>query len=129
MKNNKSATAAKFWLQSFFRGRRTHAQQTTRVESSAYLRLLIFLLAILIPAFASPSPAFLMIYSACKLNKQGDNVQPCIHFPIWNQPVDPCPVLTGQTKSIPILGLSNGPSNYGLYCRPCGSHESGLQSL
>ena len=35
-----------------------------RVVSSAYLRLLIFLLAILIPAYASPSPAFLMMYSA-----------------------------------------------------------------
>src|SRR5574341_1409700 len=44
-----------------------------RVVSSAYLRLLIFLLAILIPACASSSPAFLMMYSAYKLNKQGDN--------------------------------------------------------
>ena len=35
-----------------------------RVASSAYLRLLIFLLAILIPACASSSPAFLMMYSA-----------------------------------------------------------------
>ena len=35
-----------------------------RVVSSAYLRLLIFLLAILIPACASSSPAFLMVYSA-----------------------------------------------------------------
>ena len=43
--------------------------------SSAYLRLLIFLLAILIPAHASSSPAFLMMYSAYKLNKQGDSVQ------------------------------------------------------
>ena len=32
--------------------------------SSAYLRLLIFLLAIMIPACASSSPAFLMMYSA-----------------------------------------------------------------
>ena len=47
-----------------------------RVVSSAYLRLLIFLPAILIPACASSSPAFLMIYSAYKLNKQGDNIQP-----------------------------------------------------
>ena len=47
-----------------------------RVVSSAYLRLLIFLLAILIPACASSSPAFLMMYSAYKLNKQGDNIQP-----------------------------------------------------
>ena len=34
-----------------------------------------FLLAILIPAYASPSPAFCMMYSAYKLNKQGDNIQ------------------------------------------------------
>ena len=34
------------------------------VVSSAYLRLLIFLLAILIPACASSSPAFLLRYSA-----------------------------------------------------------------
>jgi len=47
-----------------------------RVASSAYLRLLIFLPAILIPACASSSPAFLTMYSAYKLNKQGDNIQP-----------------------------------------------------
>ena len=66
-----------------------------RVVSSAYLRLLIFLLAILIPAGASSSPTFLMPYSAYKLNKQGDNIQPWrTPFPIWNQSVVPCPVLT-----------------------------------
>ena len=43
-----------------------------RVVSSAYLRILIFLLAILILECASSNPAFLMIYSAYKLNKQGD---------------------------------------------------------
>ena len=42
-----------------------------RVVSSAYLRLWIFILAVLIPAYASSSPAFLMMYSAYKLNKQG----------------------------------------------------------
>ena len=47
-----------------------------RVVSSVYLRLLIFLLASLIPACASSSPVFLMMYSAYKLNKQGDNIQP-----------------------------------------------------
>ena len=47
-----------------------------RVMLSAYLRLLIFLLAILIPACASSSPTFLTMYSAYKLNKQGDNIQP-----------------------------------------------------
>ena len=66
-----------------------------RVVSSAYLRLLIFLLAILIPACASSRPGFLMMYSTYKLNKQGDNIQPWrIPFPIWNQSVVPCPVLT-----------------------------------
>ena len=44
------------------------------VVSYAYLRLLIFLLAILIPACASSSPEFHMIYSSYKLNKQGDNI-------------------------------------------------------
>ena len=47
-----------------------------RVVSSAYLRLLIFLPAVLIPACASSRPTFLMMYSAYKLNKQGDNIQP-----------------------------------------------------
>ena len=66
-----------------------------RVVSSAYLRLLIFLLAILIPVCASSSLDFLMMYSAYKLNKQGDNIQPWhTPFPIWNQSVVPCPVLT-----------------------------------
>ena len=45
-----------------------------RVVSSAYLRLLIFLPAILIPSCASSSPEFLMMYSAYKLNKWGDNI-------------------------------------------------------
>ena len=45
-----------------------------QVVSSAYLRLLTFLLAILIPACASSSPAFLMMYSAYKLNKRADNI-------------------------------------------------------
>ena len=66
-----------------------------RVVSSAYLRLLIFLLEILIPACASSSMTFHMMYSAYKLNKQGDNIQPWrTPFPIWNQSVVPCPVLT-----------------------------------
>ena len=68
------------------------------VVSSVYLRLLIFLLAILIPAYASSSPVFLMIFSAYKLNKQGNNIEPwCTPFPIWNQSVVPCPVLTVAT--------------------------------
>ena len=70
-----------------------------RVVSSAYLRLLIFLPAILTLACASSSPAFLMMYSAYKLNKQDDSIQhrhtPC---PIWNQSVVPCPVLTVASR-------------------------------
>ena len=45
-----------------------------RVALSAFMRLLIFLLAILIPTCVSSSPAFHMMYSAYKLNKQGDNI-------------------------------------------------------
>ena len=66
-----------------------------RVAPSAHPRLLIFLPAILIPACASFSPAFHMMYSAYKLNKQGDNIQPwCTPFLIWNQSVFPCLILT-----------------------------------
>ena len=66
-----------------------------RVVSSAYLRLLLFLLATLIPACASSSPAYFMIHFAYKLNKYGDNIQPWYTpFLIWNQSVVPCPVLT-----------------------------------
>ena len=71
----------------------SYSLSAIRVVSSAYLRLLIFLPAILIPTCASSSPAFLMMYSACKLNKEGDNTQPWwTPFPIWNQSFVPCPV-------------------------------------
>ena len=66
-----------------------------RVISPAYMRLLIFLLAILTPACDPPSPACHMIYSAYKLNKQGDNIQPCLTpLPVWNQSVITCLILT-----------------------------------
>ena len=52
-----------------------------RVVSSAYLKLLIFLLAILIPACTLSSPEFCMIYSAQKLNKQGDQTALTYSFP------------------------------------------------
>ena len=56
-----------------------------RVISSAYLRLLIFLLEAWIPSCASSSLAFRMMYSAFKLTKQSDNIQPCrTPFPILN---------------------------------------------
>ena len=70
------------------------AGSAIRVVSSAYLKLLIFLLEILIPACASSSLAFYVMYSAYKLNKQGDNIQPWYTpFPIWNQSIVPSPVL------------------------------------
>ena len=69
-----------------------------RVVPSAYLRLLIFLSAILIPACASSSPGFLMMYSANKLNKQGDNIWPWhTPFPIWNQSAVPTLLLDLHT--------------------------------
>ena len=69
-----------------------------RVVSSVHLSLLIFLLAILIPVCDSSSPAFHLMYSEYKLNKQNDNIQPwCTPFPIWNQFIVPCPVLTAAS--------------------------------
>ena len=52
------------------------------------------LLKILIPTCDSPCLAFHVMYSTYKLNKQGDNIQPCCTpFPVLNQSV-PFPVLT-----------------------------------
>ena len=51
-----------------------------RVVSSANLKLLIYLLTILIPACDSSNPGFYIMYSAYKLNKQGDNIQVDILF-------------------------------------------------
>ena len=98
-----------------------------RVVSSAYLRLLIFLQAILIPACELPSPAFQMMYSAYELNKQGDNILPwCTPFPIWNQSVVPCPVLLlfpdlhtgfsrGRSGGLVFISLSECST---VYCDP-----------
>ena len=80
-----------WWNHHFF----TFLLSAIRVVSSAHLRLLIFLLAILIPPCASTSLAFQMMYSAYKLKKQGDNIQPwSTPFPIWNQSIVSCPVVT-----------------------------------
>ena len=47
----------------------------------------------MIPAYDSSSWAFCMMYSAYKLNKLGDNIQPWgTPSPIWNQSVVPYPV-------------------------------------
>ena len=90
-----------FPLFSFSFIRRIFSSLDLKVVSSAYLRLLLFLPAILIPACASSSPVFLMMYSAYKLNKQSDNMHPwCTPFPIWNQSVVPCPVLTVASRPV-----------------------------
>ena len=66
-----------------------------KVMLSAYLRLLIFLLAILIPACNSSSPAFYFMSSVYKLNKQDENIQPChTPFSILNQSFVPYNVPT-----------------------------------
>ena len=71
-----------FSLSSFTFLKRLFSSSLSAIKgvSSAYLRSFIFLPAILIPACASSSPAFLLMYSAYKLNKQGDNIQP------WHTP-------------------------------------------
>ena len=98
-----------------------------RVVSSVSLRLLIFLPAILISACASSSPAFLMMYSAYKLNKQGYNIQPwCTPFSICNQSVVPCPVLTVASwpayrflrKQIRSSGIPISLRNFAVCCDP-----------
>ena len=59
------------------------------------LMIFILLPAILIPACASSSLVFCMMYSAYRLSKQADKTQHWrTPFPIWNQSIVPCPVLT-----------------------------------
>ena len=56
------------------------------VVSATYLRLLMLLLPILTPACNSSNLAFLTMCSVYRLNKQGDNRQPChTPFSILNQ--------------------------------------------
>ena len=42
--------------------------------------------------------AFPMMYSECKLTKQGDFIQTCTPFPILNQSVVPCSVVTVASR-------------------------------
>ena len=69
-----------------------------RVVSSAYLSYWYFSWQSWFQLVLHPE--FCMIYSAYKLNKQGDNIQPWrTPFPIWNQSVVPYPVLTVASLS------------------------------
>ena len=83
-----------------------------RVVLSPYLRLLIFLPAILIPAWASSSLAFHMMYSAYKLNKQVvNNTQLwCTPFPVWNQSVVPCSNCCFHVLTVPVLAVASWPA-------------------
>ena len=103
-----------------------------RVVSSAYLSLLILILAILILSCASFSPAFHMIYLACELNKQGDNMQPwCTSFPILNQFIVPCFVLNVASlpayrflrRQVPWSGI---PISFRIFCSLLWSTVSGF---
>ena len=89
-----------FLLSSFIFIKKLHnspSLSAIRVVSSAYLRSFMFLLPILIPACNFSSPAFHVMCSAYKLNKQGDNKQPYTPFLILNQWVVPYKVLTAAT--------------------------------
>ena len=74
---------------------RSSSLYAIRVVLSAYLKLLIFLPELMIPACDWFILAFHMIYSAYMLNKQSDNIQPWrTPFSYWKQSVVPCPILT-----------------------------------
>ena len=60
-----------------------------------------------------------MMYSAYKLNKQADNIQPCHNtFPILNQSIRLCPVLllidlnTGSQETGKVIWYSNFSENF-----------------
>ena len=87
-----------------------------RVVSSAYLRLLIFLPVILILACASSILAFCMMYSAYKLNNQGDNIQPRhIPFPIWIHTVKGFSIVNKAQVDVflELSSLFNDPADVG----------------
>ena len=93
-----------------------------RVVSYAYMRLLLFLSAVLTPACNSSTPPFLRIYSAYKLNKQNGNVQPRVTvFPILNQSMVPTVAYWLPHKLLRRkLSWSDTPisKNFPVYCDP-----------
>ena len=74
-----------------------------RMVSSAYLRLLIFLPAILISARTSSSPALHMMYSACKLKKQGDNIPWQYRIGLKKKKINPHEIQKTKEKQPPGL--------------------------
>ena len=91
-----------FSLSSFTFIRRLFSSSVSaiRMMSSAYLRLLMFLLPVLIPAYNPSSLAFLMMCSVYRLNRQSDSRQPCrTPFSVLNQSVVPYRVLYAGRKA------------------------------
>ena len=83
----------------------SYSLSALRVVSSAYLRLLIFLPAILIPAWASSSPPFHTVYSAATAAK---SLQSC---PTLCDPIDGSPpgsTVPGilQARTLEWVGIS-----------------------
>ena len=77
---------------SFYRG---SSQSRDRTQVSCIADRCFTISATRIPACAWFNPTFSLAYSVYKLNKQGNNIQAWrTPFPIWNQSVVPCPVLT-----------------------------------
>ena len=97
---------ARFFTHLFHSHQESHSSSLFAIKtvSSVYLRLLVFLPAILIPACDLSSLAFHMIYSVCKLNMQGENIQPwCIVFPSWNQSI-----VHSQLMSMLLFDIDTG---------------------
>ena len=89
-----------------------------RVVSSSYLRLLLFLPAILTPACASSSLAFHMMYSAYKLNEQGDNIQPW-HTSCPNVEPVHCSMSGSNWFFFTFIQISQETGKVDWYCHHC----------
>ena len=74
MKHNSEDTYTPMFIAALFTRARTWKQP--RYPTTDEWMKLWYLPAIFLPACASFSPAFQMMYSAYKLNQQGDNIKP-----------------------------------------------------
>ena len=96
-----------FSLTSSFTSFSSSSLSAIRVVLSTYLRLLIFLSAILISVCDSFSPVGMM-FSAYKLDKHGDGIQRCTPLTVLNQSVVPCLVLTASQLFVLLLEPHTG---------------------
>ena len=65
-----------------------------------------------------------MRYSVYKLNKQSDNIQPCIPFPILNQPIVSCLVLTLDPYTGKVVCHAHLFKNFPVCCDPQSQNHS-----